>query len=303
MQVVVEQAKSKAPAVRSSKSALKITKLGEYVGAEATGVDLTQPIDEDTRRRLNEAVVEHIALVVRDQHFTPAQFLEASKVFGTPIPRPGGMHSLDDIPIVHTVSSRQVDSMGTPKRTGTRWHTDHTNLPEPTNYTILYPLELPVSGGGTSVCSMCDGYQALPEDIRKRADGMQTVNVIQGSAARAYGRGIADALERQRLQKPMPAIHPLVRTHPATGSKSLYFNPLKTETIVGMTPDEAQDFMELLMTYAVKSEYTYTHQWRMGDMFLWDNRSSLHQAGDDYEIVDGRHRTLYRIVTAGDKPY
>ena len=303
MQVIAEQTKPKAPAIRSSKSSLKITKLGEYVGAEATGVDLTQPIDEDTRQRLNAAVVEHIALVVRDQHFTPAQFLEASKVFGTPIARPSGTHSLDDIPIVHQVSSRQVDSMGTPKRTGTRWHTDHTNLPEPTNYTILYPLELPVSGGGTSVCSMRDGYQALPADIRKRADDMQTVNVILGSAHRAYGRGVADTIKSQQAQNPTPALHPLVRTHPVAGTKSLYFNPLKTETIVGLTPDEAQDFMELLIEHAVRPEFVYTHQWRMGDMFLWDNRSSLHKAGEDYEIVDGRHRTLYRIVTAGDKPY
>jgi len=302
MQTVAEQTKPKAPGIQSSKkSSLKITRLGEHVGAEATGVDLTKPIDEDTRKRLNDAVIEHIALVVRDQTFTPAQFLEASRVFGTPIARPNGSHSLDDVPIVHQVSSRQVDTMGIAKRTGTNWHTDHTNLPEPTNYTILYPLELP--GGGTSVCSMRAGYLSLPPELRKRVDAMQTLNVTFGSAVRSNGRGVADQKEQQARDKSPPVIHPLVRTHPVAGTKALYFNPTKTETIVGMTPDEAQDFMELLVEKAVKPEFVYTHQWRMGDMFLWDNRSSLHKAGEDYEIVDGRHRTLYRIVTAGDKPF
>ena len=98
------------------------------------------------------------------------------------------------------------------------------------------PCAMTMTPTGTfnSVCSLRAGYQALPEDIRKRADGKQTANVILGSAFRAYGRGVADTIESQKAQNPTPAIHPLVRTHPVNGTKALYFNPLKTETILSI---------------------------------------------------------------------
>ena len=300
MQVTAERTTKKAPAIRPS-SSLKITKLGEHVGAEATGVDLTKPIDDDTRKRLNDAVVEHIALVVRDQHFTPEQFLEASRVFGTPMVRPSGEHLLAGLPLVHQVSSRQVDKTGYAKKVGTRWHTDHTNLEAPAKYTMLYAAELPRSGGGTSVCSMRAGYQALSPALKQRIDGLKTVNVILGSAVKYYGRGLADTRATQQQLNPDPVIHPLVVTHPQNGSKALFFNPLKTENIVGMTPEDTQELLEELIATAVQPEFVYTHQWRMGDMFLWDNRASLHRAGSDYDSAKDGHRTLYRIIIEGDK--
>jgi len=300
MQVTAESATRKAPAIKRQTS-LNIRKLGEHAGAEATGVDLTKPIDAETRKRLNDAVVEHIALVVRDQHFTAEQFLEASRVFGTPMVRPSGEHLLPGLPLVHEVSSRQVDGTGYAKKVGTRWHTDHTNLEAPAKYTMLYAVELPESGGGTSVCSMRAGYQALPPDLKKRVDNLKTVNVILGSAVKEYGRGLADTRKFQQELNPDPVIHPLVVTHPQHGSKALFFNPLKTENIVGMTPEDTQDLMLELIEHAVKPEFIYTHEWRLGDMFLWDNRASLHKAGDDYKIVNDRHRTLLRIIVEGDK--
>lgn len=296
MQTVTESRNAPAPAP----SGIRITKLTEHVGAEVTGVDLTRPIDDETRRRLNEAITEHIALVIRDQNFTAEQFLEASRVFGTPMVRPSGEHLLPGLPLVHEVSSRQTDSTGASKKVGTRWHTDHTNLEAPAKYTMLYAVELPGSGGGTSVCSMRAGYQALPPALKKKVDNLETINVILGSAVRSYGRGLVDTRKAQAEQAPAPVIHPLVVTHPQHGSKALFFNPLKTENIVGMSPEETQDLMEELIEAVVREEFTYTHQWRKGDMFLWDNRASLHRAGDDYDPSRG-HRTLYRIIVEGDK--
>ena len=281
-------------------SGIKIRKLTEHIGAEVTGADLTKPIDAETQRLLNEAIVEHTALVIRDQRFTPKQFLEATRVFGTPMLRPSGTGSLEEDPIVHTVSSRQVDKDGVPMKTGTRWHTDHTNLEAPSKYTILYAVELPVSGGGTSVCSMRAAYESLTEAQKRRFLTMKTANVILGSAVRSYGRGMANIQALQEKFKQEPVIHPLVVTHPINGTKALFFNPLKTENILGMTPEDTQDFFEDLIDEVTRPEFIYTHQWRLGDMFLWDNRASLHKAGDDYKVVDGRHRTLLRVIVEGD---
>ena len=296
MELNTSTGKPAAPAIHSSKSSLRINKLGDTIGAEAVGVDLTQPIDADTKQRLNDAVIEHIALVVRDQHFTPYQFQEASRVFGNPIERPNKSHSLGELPIVHEVSSRQVDTEGTPKKTGEDWHTDHTNLEIITKYTILYPKELPASGGGTSVCNTREGYRALPEELRRQIDGMKTANVIHGSATRPKGRGVADQIAEQKRKNPTPVIHPLVETHPVTGSKAVNFNLTKMEHILGMNPEDSQDFLEYLTLQLAKPEFVYTHYYRMGDMFLWDNRSSMHRANFDFT----GDRTLLRIVIAGD---
>lgn len=283
-----------------AEGSIRIRKLTEHIGAEVTGVDLTKPVDEKTKRLLNDAMVEHIALVIRDQEFTPDQFTEAARVFGVPMPRPSGNGTLDDNPYVHTVSSRQVDAEGNSLKTGVRWHTDHTNLVAPSKYTMLYAVELPVSGGGTSVCSMRAAYAALTDAQKQRFGEMKTANVILGSAVRDYGRGMANIRANQDRVKPEPVIHPLVVTHPVHGTKALFFNPLKTENILGMSPEDTQDFFEDLIDEVTRPEFIYTHEWRLGDMFLWDNRASLHRAGSDYEVVDGRHRTLMRIIVEGD---
>ena len=277
---------------------MKITKLSPYVGAEATGVDLTKPIDAETRRRLNEAVVENTCLVVRDQHFTPEQFFEALKLFGEPMPQHNAQFSIPGLPMVNQLSNRNTDKTGKRIKVGMKWHTDHTNHTYPPKYTVLYAVELPDSGGNTNVVNMRAGFESLPEDLKKRLDGMKTVNVRLGSAVKdAYN---TNSIIAQAELKPEPVLQPLVRTNGDNGTKAIYCHPNKTENIVGMSPEDSQALIAEIVEKAVKPEFIYSHKWRLGDMFLWDNRSTMHKASFDYD--NNQHRLMYRAMVKGELP-
>ena len=276
---------------------MNVTPLTPHIGAEVTGIDLREPVDDETRRRLNAAVVEHVALVVRDQDFTAEQYLSALSVFGEPMEQHFTQYALPDCPLVHKVSNRHKDKSGKRVKHGAGWHTDHTNHVRPPKYTCLYAVALPSSGGDTEVVNMRAGYEALPASLKGRIEGMKSVNVFQGSASAHSGQS-ADA---QSERKPEPVLQPLVRTNPDNGTKALYFHPVKAENIVGMSPEASQALLAELLGEAVRPEFTYRHKWRRGDLLLWDNRSALHRAHFDYD--PGEYRLLYRVLVRGELPF
>jgi alpha-ketoglutarate-dependent taurine dioxygenase len=295
------------PDVRDQRSAMKITRISEHIGAEVTGIDLRNPVDEETRRCLNEALVEHVVMVIRDQDFTPAQFLAAASLFGEAETDTAQNRVVPELPVFQ-LSSRDKDKLGVRKRTGAFWHTDATQKVCPPNFTTLYPVELPASGGGdTSIANMRAGYEALPEDVKERISSMKTVNLLVGSVPAKRPDVYGGTQDQADLQKTMtPAIHPLVRTHPVNGSKVLYFNPIKIENIIGMTPEESFELLDELLEMAIRPEFVYHHKWRMGDMLIWDNRSAMHRAGHKPEGASyspNDHRTLNRITLKGGPTY
>jgi taurine dioxygenase len=276
---------------------MKVTKLGAHIGAEVTGVDLRESVDVVTRRALNAALVEHVALVVRDQDYTPKQYLATVSLFGEPMEQHFTQYALPDCPLVHEVSNRHADKSGKRVKHGADWHTDHTNHVRPPKYTSLYAVALPSSGGDTAVVNMRAGYEALPEEVRQKIQGMKTVNVFQGSASARYSGQSADA---QAEKKPEPVLQPLVRTHPDNGTKALYFHPVKAENIVGMGAAESQALLGELLQHSIRPEFIYRHKWRKGDMLIWDNRAAMHRAYFDYD--PGQYRLLWRVLVRGELP-
>ena len=276
---------------------MEVTRLTPHIGAEVTGIDLRKPVDADTRRQLNAAVVEHVALVIRDQDLTPEQYLAAISLFGEPMEQHFTQYALPDCPLVHEVSNRHKDKSGKRVKHGAGWHTDHTNHVRPPKYTCLYAVSLPSSGGDTAVVNMRAGYEALPQSVKDKIAGMKTVNVFQGSASERYSGQSAEA---QVERKPEPVLQPLVRTNPENGMKALYFHPVKTENIVGMEPAESQALLTDLLERAVQPEFVYRHKWRKGDVLLWDNRAALHRAYFDYDPEE--YRLLYRVLVRGELP-
>lgn len=276
---------------------MQVTPISEKIGAEVTGIDLRNPVDESTRRRLNQAVVANVALVIRDQVFTPEQYLAAVSLFGEPMEQHFTQYALPNCPLVHEVSNRHKDKSGKRVKHGAGWHTDHTNHVRPPKYTSLYAVALPSKGGDTAVANMRAGYEALPESLRQKIQGMKTVNVFQGSASDRYSGQSADA---QAERKPEPVLQPLVRTNPENGAKALYFHPVKTENIVGMNAEDSQKLLDQLLEHSIRDEFVYRHHWRKGDMLIWDNRSALHRAYFDYDPEE--YRLLYRVLVRGELP-
>lgn len=282
---------------------MKVRKLQDYIGAEVTGVDLSKPVDAETKRRLNEALVQNIALVIKNQSFDgPRQFFDAACLFGEPQARDYSTHSLPDLPQVHVISSHHRNKDGTINYTGPRWHTDHANHECPPKYTMLYAVKLFETGGGsTGIANMRAAYDALPDATKKRIDTMQTVNVIAGSASKNVN---SDRLAWQKEANPEPVIHPLVRTNPDTGKKAIYFHPGRVENIVGMSPQDSHKLLDELVEHALKPQYIYNHTWSLGDVLIWDNRSALHKANYDYDPLDTtQERRMFRTLIKGERPH
>ena len=180
---------------------------------------------------------------------------------------------------------------------GETFHTDHSNHPRPPKATTLFAVELPSSGGDTQYVNMHHAYEDLPEDTKRRIDGLKAVHVY---VSKYSPRPLGKITEESRRNLPPPGIHPLVRTHPENGRKALYLNPVRIESIVGMEDKDALALIEDLMHHATQKKYEYRHKWRHGDWVLWDNRSLLHQANPDYDMSERRY--LYRLMLQGEAP-
>lgn len=280
---------------------LKITKIKEHVGAEVTGIDLREPIDEATRQRLYDALVDNVALVIRGQDFTASQFRAAAELFGELMEDQNRLYLAPGEPLISVLSNRHKDSTGKQAKVAknSTWHTDHTNQELPPKFTSLYPVALPDSGGGTAVCNTRAAFEALPEDLRARIDGMQTANTLISSARAKIAN--PDILKAQHASDAELMIQPLIRTHPERGTKAIWFHTGKTEKILGMEPAETQEFLAELLETAIKPEFAYTHEYKLGDMLIVDNRAAMHQAQFDYDHT--QHRKLYRALVRGDRPY
>ncbi|MBT7760569.1 MAG: TauD/TfdA family dioxygenase, partial [Rhodospirillaceae bacterium] len=148
-------------------------------------------------------------------------------------------------------------------------------------------------------CNMRAAYEALPDDLRQRIDGMQTANTLISSARTDTAN--PDIVQDQQEADGGPMIHPLVRTHPERGTKAIWFHQGKTERILDMEPGETQEFLAALLEVAMRPEFTYTHEYRLGDMLILDNRSAMHKAGFDYD--HSQHRMLYRLLVRGERPF
>ncbi|MGZ0189571.1 MAG: TauD/TfdA dioxygenase family protein [Alphaproteobacteria bacterium] len=284
-----------------SQQSFTVTPIREHIGAEITGIDLTQPVDSATRQALYDAVVENVAVVIRGQSFTPAQFGAAAELFGELMPDQIQTNLAPGVPLVSILDNFEKDSKGQQAKApkNSTWHTDHTNKALPPKFTFLHAVAIPSKGGGTSVVNMNAAYEALPAERQAELDPLQTSNQ-RISSARLANANPDTVAEQARLAEPL-VVHPLVRTHPDRGTKAIWFHTGKTEVVTGMDPFETQTFLKDLLAESVREEFSYTHEWVLGDMLIVDNRSAMHKAGVDYDMSE--HRKLYRTMVRGDRPY
>ena len=181
---------------------------------------------------------------------------------------------------------------------GETFHTDHSNHPAPPKATILYPVSLPSQGGDTQYVNMHLAYDELPEAMKRRIDALKAVHVYLSKysprAAEAAERGQPQGLCRRR------GCIRWCGCIPTTAARRCSSTRCGSKSIVGMPDDEALDLVAELMTHATQQKYEYRHQWRYGDMVIWDNRSVMHKANPDYDMNERRY--LYRLMLKGEPP-
>lgn len=280
---------------------MKVTKVKEHIGAIVTGIDLREPIDAATKKKLYDLVVENVVLVIRGQNLNPAQQQAAAEMFGELMEDQNRRYLVDGFPLISVLDNFAKDSNGNVAKVGknSTWHTDHTNQERPPKFTILYAIHVPDKGGATSVCNSRAAYEAMPQDLRNRITPMKTENTLISSAR--FKISNPDILKEQLESRKPPMVQPLVRTHPETGTKAVWFHKSKTEKIIGMTPEDTQEFLQELTDLCTKPEFVYAHEYQPGDLLILDDRQSLHKAGFDYD--HSQRRLLHRMLVRGDRPF
>jgi taurine dioxygenase len=264
---------------------ISIKRLTGAIGAQVTGVNLNEALDEGTFATIRQAFLDHSVLVFRGQFLEPRALSAFAQLWGRVLRAPYLKPvELPDYPDLIEVVNRGKALAYTTEE----WHSDLSFMPNPPAHTILAAQALPETGGDTMFASQYAAYEALSEGMKRILDGLRAWH---GGAKLAALVGIEDSAP--------PQSHPIVRTHPETGRKGLYVNRLYTYAIDGLTEHESRGLLQLLFEQISRPEFIYRHQWRPGDVIMWDNRCTVHYAIHDYGDAE---RVMHRTTIAGDVP-
>ncbi|MYE59087.1 MAG: TauD/TfdA family dioxygenase [Alphaproteobacteria bacterium] len=273
----------------------EIRPLPGVTGAEVLEFDLDRDgAGEAARQRLQDAWTDRVVLVFRGMEIDEAGFMRLAGLFGENVPQPVQRpeYRVEGFPFIRLLSSLHRDSLGDnkPLNVGGTWHTDHSHLPDPPRGTVLRAIRLPGEGGDTSFTNQRAAYEALDEETRREVDPLVGLHIYN---SRYAPRRMATMTPEEEREAPS-ARHPLVRPHPVSGRKTLYFNPIRIERFEGMDPAASQALMERLVAHCEQDRFVYRHRWRAGDVLIWDNAQALHMVRHDYDPARERvmHRTL-----------
>jgi taurine dioxygenase len=258
---------------------VQIRQAGPRIGVEVSGVDL-RTLDDAGFAEIYQAWLGHNVMVVTGQELTLQQFLAHSRRFGivSPHPSKSTRHpELAEITVLGTGKFNPDGSLNQAiyRRGAEGWHTDGAYDDIPFKATQLYALAIPDTGGDTMFASAYAAYDAMPERLKQRLDG------VLGAFSYGGRRGAQALLNPEDRDRP-PAMHKIIRTHSETGRRSLYFDPGKIMYIEGAEKAENDDLIDELTALMIQPDGEYRHKWHVGDVVIWDNRCSYHRAAGDY---------------------
>lgn len=273
---------------------LTVTPIRQNFGAVVSDIDLSTPVFHAEKQSLNDLLSQYAVLVFRDQSLTPPQFMAAAEIFGDLMDQQLKKYVLPDYPMVGCNSTDDLPRKnGKLQVRGENYHTDHSNERCPPKATTLHALQIPPTGGDTQFVDVRQAYDDLPAMKKETLKGLRSLHVHQSSRS---PRDLTK-LSPEDLAKIPTALQPLVIRHPGNGRPALYLNTGRMEGIEGMAPEAGFALIEDLYQHATHARYEYRHQWRKGDMVIWDNQAVMHQANADYDPE--QKRFLYRLMIKG----
>ena len=275
------------------------------LGADVQGLDVNN-VSADDGARLRQAFLDFLVLRLRGTDLNDDRFLNFARVFGDLELSPKAMFDgkgwIKGCPELSQVSNKKVDgkNIGSLSNVELVWHTDMSYIETPPTASLLYALELPNSGGDTSFLNMYSAYETLPDDLKKIAEGGTIRHDERYNSSGVVRSGYSKENVEDLTQAP-GAHHPIVRTHPESGRQALFLGRRPNSWVVGMPVDESEDALDALWAHATtNSDFTWTQDWQLGDVIIWDNRCSMHKR-DAFDDAEVRH--MHRTVIKGDKPF
>ena len=278
---------------------ITVTPSGAGFGAAITGLELARPLSASTLREVKDAFAEHGVVWFPDQPLNHDQLEAFTLQFG----------EFGDDPYIAPLAGRPhvLEVRREPDERasvfGSAWHSDWSFQERPPAATILHAKEIPPLGGDTLYADTAGAWDALGPDLRARIEGLRAVH----SATRPYGATGFYAAETGRkgmtiLSSPEADkrfVHPLVRTHPVTGRRCLFVNPVYTVGLEGMDEAEGTELLGQLFRHMTSEAFVYRHVWGVNMLTMWDNARLLHNATGGY---DGHRRVMHRTTLAGEAP-
>lgn len=270
---------------------ISVRKVGVFIGAEVTGVDLSQPLDAETQEAIRQAHAEHGVIAFPDQHISSDDLMRFGRYFGELTVHPFSS-STEDNPELIVYDNKE----GNPPAPTDVWHTDETFREIPPMGTSLCSKEIPAHGGDTNFASMAAIYEGLSDRLQNFLSGLEGVHDL-GPFKGLFpdtpeGRKNRFLAEEQY----QPVTHPVVVEHSVTGKKVLFVNPQFTIRIKGMDEEESTAILNMLYAKTLRHEYHYRHRWQPNMVVFWDNQTVQHSALHDYYP---QRRLMERVTIGG----
>jgi taurine dioxygenase len=277
---------------------MNIEKAAGSCGAYVTGLDLARPLKAEQVADLRAALLDHLVVALPDQAMSLDDLERLTDALGgrdvTPFVTP-----MADRPYVIRILKEPHEKLNF----ANAWHTDLSYLPAPPDFTLLYCLDAPPSGGDTIWANQYMAYETLSPGLRETLRGLSAVH----SAGMAYGDGgYLDGVKHLMSTQIAPSVdarkeetHPVAIAHAETGRAALYVNPVYTTRIAGWSAAESQGLLGHLYKHAVNENFTWRLRWAKGTLAIWDNRCTQHFAMNDYH---GHRREMVRTSVRGSVP-
>jgi taurine dioxygenase len=298
---------------------ITVNRIGKHLGAEISGVDLSQPLDDATFEAIANAFFDNEVVFLRHQRLTPEQHIAFTRRFGVleqHVRKESRLPGYPEILVVSNILNEDGTPIGS-QDAGRFWHSDLSYKREPSMLSALYALEVPVTEDGrvlgdTAFASTTAAYAALPDQMKQRLAGLKNVHsyvYYRAKNRRAQlaeeVRGASEVVEYELSEeqiKSVPDVEvPIVRTHPVTGRKGLFVNEAHTSRISGMPDEESEALLAELYRHITSPEFQYVHHWQPGDLLIWDNCAVQHKATFDYRLP--LRRRMHRTTVRGSAPF
>jgi taurine dioxygenase len=281
-----------------SAGSVDVIPTGAALGAEVRGVDL-RDMDEAAFGDVMQVWHDHSVLLFRNQSLSDKELIAFSRRLGdldwAPI-QETGRRFVEGLPEIYIVSNVKVNGepIGSLGDGEAVWHTDMSYLDVPPKASLLYSLEVPLTGGNTSFCTMYGIYEALPTRLKDRIAGLK----IKHDGTYNSGGYVRQGVTATDDPVTSPgAVHPLVCTHPNTDRRMLYLGRRRNAYLVGLTLAESESLLDELWDFVDRPELVWEHVWRVGDLVMWDNRCTMHRR-DAFD--PNSRRIMHRTQVKGD---
>jgi len=260
---------------------ISIRNLDAPLGAEVAGVDVSKPLPQADINAIEDTWRERLVVVFHDQSLSDPQLITFSRNFGEldpPGPNPFGQPFLKDHPELNVISNvveggKPIGNLGDGEAV---WHADMTYVEVPPKAAMLHALEVPPpeAGGNTYFANMFAAYDALPADLKKAAEGKIAIHDASRNSAGMLRKGHQEVTD---VRQTVGARHPLVRTDPNSGRKALFLGRRPNAYVLGLSVADSDALLDALWAHATQPRFALCHEWKVGDLLMWNNLSVLHR--------------------------